>query len=442
MPMPRWARAITSPFRRFGQATLRAITSLPWSHGGPGNSGEVSASRALSLIPVFACVRLIADNVASLPLQLFERSGQDRHPMNYTPELFQHPDVQGDLFTWLHKCVLSMSLRGNAYGLVTQWDPMGFPTMVEWLNPDDVWVDELDPVQPKYYWQGRFVPPDQILHIPWVVLPGKVVGLSPVALFAQTIGAGLMVTEYGRSWFTNGGTPPAVLKNSQKTVAPDESEEISNRLASRMRSRKPLVIGSDWDFEALKVSPEESQFIESMRLNASQIAAIYGVPPEKVGGESGGSLTYSTVEMNSLDLINTTLRPWLVRLEGALTNLMPGRNFVRFNVDAMLRTSILDRYTAHGKALEQGWRNLDEVRAIEDESPLPDKQGQTYLPLSSAMSVSLGPDQAAARNLVEMAQKLAPGVGKLFTADEARTILNDAGANLTGHFVPPVTEEP
>lgn len=393
MPMPRWARAITSPFRRFGQATLRAITSLPWSHGGPGNPAEVSAHRALTLIPVFASVRLIADNVAAMPLQLFRRDGADRQPVSYVPDLFWKPDVQGDLFTWLHKCVLSMALRGNAYGLVTQRDPLGFPTMVEWLNPDDVWVDELDPVRPKYYWKGRFVEADRIVHIPWVVLPGKVVGLSPVALFAQTIGAGLMVTEYGRSWFTNGGTPPAVLKNSQKTVAPDESEEISNRLASRMRSRKPLVIGSDWDFEALKVSPEESQFIESMRLNASQIAAIYGVPPEKVGGETGGSLTYSTVEMNSLDLINTTLRPWLVRLEGAFTRLMPGREFVRFNVDAMLRTSVLDRYTAHGMSLAQGWRNKDEVRALENLSPLPPGAGGDVYGPVAAIPASTPPAQ-------------------------------------------------
>jgi HK97 family phage portal protein len=268
-----------------------------------------------------------------------------------------------------------MALRGNAYGLITQRDPLGFPTMVEWLNPDDVWVDEYNPVRPVYYWQGREVPRDQIVHIPWVVMPGHAVGLSPVALFAQTIGAGLSVTEYGRSWFLNGGTPPAVLKNAQKTVSQDESEEISDRLSGRMRSRKPLVIGSDWDFTALSVSPEESQFIESMRLNASQIAAIYGVPPEKIGGDTGGSLTYSTVEMNALDLINSTLRPWLVRLESAFTRLMPGREFVRFNLDAMLRTSVLDRYTAHGMSLAQGWRNRDDIRALENLAPLPPEAG-------------------------------------------------------------------
>jgi len=92
-------------------------------------------------------------------------------------------------------------------------------------------------------------------------------------------------------------------------------------------------------------------------------------------------------------------------------------------------------------ALDQGWRNRDEVRAIENEAPLPGGLGQTYLPLSSAMSVSLDPEQANARNIVEMIQKVGSGVGVMLTADEARTILNSAGARLTGHYQPPPPPE-
>ncbi|MGW1762765.1 phage portal protein [Streptomyces sp. NPDC002073] len=372
--MPRWTRALAAPFRRLGQAAQRAITSLPWNTGGP-SSPDVTAERALSLIPVFACVRIIADNVAALPVQLFRRDGATREPLSYVPQLLWAPDAQGDLFTWLHKAVLSLALRGNAYGLITGRDALGYPVMVEWLSPDDVWVDETDPVRPLYYWKGRYVDRGDIVHVPWVVLPGKVVGLSPVAAFARTIGAGLVTTEYGLTWFTNGGTPPAVLKNQSKTVTPEESAEISDRLSARIRSRKPLVLGSDWDFTALSVSPEESQFIESMRLNASQVAAIYGVPPTMVGGDSGGSMTYASVEQEANNLIGLTLRPWLVRLEGVLSRLMPGREYVRFNADAMIRTSVLDRYTAHGMALAQGWRSRDEVRALENLAPLPSGAG-------------------------------------------------------------------
>jgi HK97 family phage portal protein len=141
-----------------------------------------------------------------------------------------------------------------------------------------------------------------------------------------------------------------------------------------------MVIGNDWTFEALQVNPQESQFIETQRLNASQIAAIYGCPPEKVGGESGGSLTYSTVELNALDFQSTTLRSWLVRLEYAISDVLPSREYMRFNLDGALRTDITTRYTAYGLALAQGWLNLDDIRALENKSPLPNGEGQKYGP--------------------------------------------------------------
>ncbi|MGW2261443.1 phage portal protein [Streptomyces sp. NPDC001780] len=376
--MGRVLTALWAPFRWAGKAGKRAITSLPWSSGGSALSGEPSTERALSLIPLWGCVRILADSVASLPVQTYRRNGASREMLTYVPQLLFAPAARDNLVEWLHKAVMSLALRGNAYGLITQRDALGFPTVIEWLNPDDVWVDELHPTRPVFYWQGRIVPAADIVHIPWVVMPGRVVGLSPVAAFARTINVGLTTTQYGLSWFENGGTPPSTMKNSQKAINPDEAEEISDRLAARVRARKPLVFGSDWDFNALTVSPEESQFIETMRLNASQIAAIYGVPPEMVGGDSGGSMTYANVEQQAINFVNFTLRPWLVRLETKLSALMPGKEFVRFNVDAMIRTDLISRYQAHGMALDQGWQNVDGIRALEDLSPLPDGQGQVY----------------------------------------------------------------
>lgn len=377
----RAGRALVASFRRLGTVSKRAITSLPWIGGG-SRSGTVSSAQAIRLIPLFACVRILADSIASLPVQTYRKNGASREMLTFVPSLLFQPAARDNLFEWLHKAVVSLALRGNAYGLITQRDAFGFPTMIEWLNPDEMWVDELRPALPVFYWQGQEVPREQIVHIPWVALPGHVVGLSPVQVFARTIGVGLSATEYGLSWFDNGGTPPATMKNSSKSINPDEAEEISDRLAARVRARKPLVFGSDWDFTALQVNPEESQFIETMRLNASQIAAIYGVPPEMVGGDSGGSMTYANVEQNSINFVGFTLRPWLSRLEAKLSALMPGKEFVRFNADAMIRVDLMTRYQAHQISLNDGWRNRDEVRALEDLSPLPDGQGQVYLPVS------------------------------------------------------------
>jgi HK97 family phage portal protein len=356
--------------------------------------------------------------------------------------LFRKPAATGSRYDWLHRCMTSLALRGNAYGLIVATDNAGYPTQIEWLHPDDVTLLDNFAMVPVWYYKGRKLDPGELFHIPAYTLPGQILGLSPVAYFATTTDTGLLAQQFGRDWFANGSTPAAVLETDRE-VSREASTVLKARFKEAAAERDVAVLGLGVKYRPISVPAEESQFLETIKASANQVAAIFGVPPEKVGGETGGSLTYATVEQNSIDLLTWTLRPWLARLEDAFEQLLPPEREVKFNPDAMLRTDLLSRMQAYGMALDQGWRNRDEVRALEDEPPLPNGLGQTYLPLSTALSVSLDPDQANARNVVEMVQKLGSGVDVMLTADEARQILNLAGAKLTGSYTPPpVTEEP
>lgn len=364
--------------RLFGRDEKRAITSLPFNNGGYLPS-DLGTTKAMSLVPMWSCVRLLADNVSSLPLQAYRRMDDgSRVPMNNLPSLISKPSAVGNMQRWLHQAVMSLTLRGNAYGLITARDGFGYPTSVEWLNPDELYVDSTRPTLPIYRWRGEAIPISDVIHISWMSLPGSVVGLSPVTAFAHTLGLGLAATSYGQSWFDNGGTPPGTFQNTQQTVNDVEADTIRDRLSRAMRSRKPLVFGSDWKFEALQVNPEESQFIQTMKLNATQIANIFGVPPEMAGGESGHSMTYHNVEQQQISFVQHTLRPWLVLLENALSDLLPDRQYVKFNTDALVRADIKTRYEAHHIALLDGWKSKDEIRSLEDLQPLPDGEGASY----------------------------------------------------------------
>jgi HK97 family phage portal protein len=157
---------------------------------------------------------------------------------------------------------------------------------------------------------------------------------------------------------------------------------VKARLRNALLSHSPLVFGSDWEFNAITVPPNEAQFVETMRLSATQIANIYGLPPEDVGGTRGGSLTYATVELNQLDR-SLAMRPWLVLLEHKFASLLPERQYVRFNADAMVRTDLKTRWEVHQIQLATGVLNRDEVRATEDLPPLPNGEGQDYKPVSA-----------------------------------------------------------
>jgi HK97 family phage portal protein len=335
------------------------------------------------LAPVYASVRLLADSVASLPLHVYRKNPDGTRVRVMGPNLFDDPSPGGGtVYDWLYSCMTSLALQGNAYGYKTGFDGYGFPTGIEWLPADRVEVrDErvLPTASARYFLDGREIEKDRLLHVRAFTQPGMAKGLSPLSLFTTLIGSGLETWRYGNDWFAAGGFPPGTFKNTARTVDPVQADQVRARLVSSMRRRQPLVFGADWDYNPIMVPPNEAQFIQSLKLNATQIAAIYGIPPERVGGERGNSLTYSTQEQEEISFLNTTLRPWLVRLEAAFFGLLPERRYVRFNVDSMLRTDLKTRHEVYWIDRLIGLHNLDEIRELEDLPPLPDGQGQQWI---------------------------------------------------------------
>lgn len=384
--------------RMFGREERRDITSVPWA---PGGRGRVRPEQALSLVPVFAAVRLLATQVASLPLQTYRRTGDNSRVKLPTGSLLTAPSVQGTLYDWLHRCVTSLALRGNAYGLITARDNLGYPTMIEWLHPDDVVV--LDQAlsgpgsftDPQWFWRGRPVPAEDMVHIPWFSVPYRVKGLSPMEACAAAVSMGIEAQDYTVTWFQNGAVPPGKFKNTQKMVDQKQSDEIKGRLRRAIRSREPLVYGADWDYEPIAVSAYEAKFIETLKLTATNVANIYGVPADMVGGDAGASgLTYQNKNNDSLNFVKFTLRSWLEPLEEKLSTLLPRGQYVKFNLDALLRADLPARMAAYVQARQIGLFSVDEIRALEELPPLPGGKGKDYTPLLVQVAQSRGIDAA------------------------------------------------
>jgi HK97 family phage portal protein len=367
------------PFRRREQTRAIAYQDVWGSGGDPTVLRGGSQERALRLGPVYAATRLLADSVASLPLKSYRADGDDRLRVP-VPPLFRRPAAVGTRYDWLHRCMTSLTLRGNAYGLIVATGPDGWPSQIEWLHPEDVSIEDNLAAVPVWFYKGRRLEDGEMFHIPAYTVPGQILGLSPIAYFATTTEAGLLANQFGRDWFANGSTPSAVLETDM-VVDRDAALILKARFKEAAQGRDVVALGNGVKYRAISVPANESQFLETIKATANQIAAIYGVPPEKVGGETGGSLTYATVEQNSIDLLTWTLRPWLARLEEAFSLLRPPTEEARFNVDAMLRTDTLTRYETHRIARAIGLNNVDELRRVEDEGPLPGGAGQDYTPL-------------------------------------------------------------
>ena len=385
------------PFRK-RQEEQRALTEWPWDEGGSPQPRHINVERALQLVPVFGAARVLADNIAAMPLRLF-RERQGVPEMLPLPSLFNQPSVHGTTFDWKHRAVSSMALQGDAIGLVTARDYLGFPTMIEWLNPGHVEV--LDGamagrgsyMNPIWMWMGREVNPADIVHIPWFCQPYKVRGLSPIGAFRLSANIGLGAQEYASAWFDNGGVPPGTFRNTAQTVSKEDADLITARVTRRLKERKPLVYGADWEYAPIAINPHEAQFVETMRLNATQIAVIYGIPPEKLGGTTGNSLTYATVEQNSVDFLTFSLRPWMVRIEEALSRVFPRGTYVRFDPSGLLRMDAKSKAEVDALTLgyqPRGWRSINEVRAGNDLPPM----SMEELPLPAAPAPAPNPASA------------------------------------------------
>lgn len=361
----------------------RSITSVPWIQGGPLGS-TVSQAKALQLTPVFAATRHITDFCSTLPLKAYRKAGDERMPMGKLPKLFADLETDGRTVSWLSQGFGSLVLRGNAVGIIVNNDGQGAISQVDWVSMDRVHVDDSTGA-PRWFIDGRSVSRMDIVHIPWVTLPGRTLGLSPIEHYAATVAAGTSAQGFGNDWFAGGGFPPSVFRNTEKVLPPDAAQSIRARLVASIRRREPLVTGKDWEYTPITIPPGEAQFIESQKLSANQIAAIYGIDPDEIGGEAANALTYSNEESRQIKRV-ANMRPYLVRFEHAFASWIPRPQYVRFNTDAVIRADMKTRWEVHKIKHDIGAASVDEIRATEELPPLPNGQGQTYGPAPAPAS--------------------------------------------------------
>ena len=336
---------------------------------------RVDADRAMRLSAVWACVRLLADTISTFPLDVYRRAPGGTAEQVATPPLFATPAAGVALHEWLYQVVVSLLLRGNAYGIVTARAGAAMrPVQIEIVNPDLVTVTVAPDGTISYRYRGQPIDRADVWHVRAFAFPGSPVGLSPVAYAAASIGVGLAATRYAGQFFEDGAHPTGLLTSESVLTAEHATTAKERFMAATRGKREPVVLGNGMQYKPLQIAPEDAQLLDVQRFTVSEVARIYGVPPEMIGGEAGNSLTYANVEGRALDYLRYSVNPWVVRLETALGQLVPRNQYVKLNPGALLRSTTAERYEAHRIALDAGFLTIDEVRALEDLPPLPPQE--------------------------------------------------------------------
>lgn len=359
----------------------------------PTGYADVDLSRAessLRSVAVRSAVDLIASLGSELPLDVYSGKGQDRQKWP-TPGYLLDPAGDGyGLQDWIYQLAVSWLLRGNGYGDILDRARAGYVTQVAWQHPDMVSVF-LEDGQPKWSVNGVPMSERRMWHQRVNPVPGQLLGLSPIAFHAWTIGLSLTSTQFGLQWFKDGAHPSSLLTNSE-ALTPEQAQTAKARFMAALRgNREPLVLGKGWEWKAIQINPNESQFLETQGLSAAECARIFGPGmAEILGYESGGSLTYATVEGRMQHLLTLSVNKWLRRIERILSSMLPSPRYVRLDRDAILQSTTLDRYRAHELALRNRWKVVNEVRDDEDMKSVSwgDEPNLTYTGMSATVNAA------------------------------------------------------
>jgi phage portal protein BeeE len=256
-----------------------------------------------------------------MPVHAFTLDGPTRKPIP-DPPLLVNPSADAGMCDWLYMLVVSLMLRGNAYGRIVRRDSMGYAMQIEWAHPDNVSVHSDNSGNLVYTVNGKEMPKEDIAHVRAYRMPGSALGLSIASI----------------------------------------------------QGREPSVLTGGMKYEQIQVSPNESQFLETQKYNVAQISRIFGVPPEMIAAEAGNSMTYANVEQRSLDFLTYSVQPWLTRLEGFLATQLPGKKHVRFDTSVLLRTDLETRLKATAIGIASHQLLPDEARAMGDLPPFTDAE--------------------------------------------------------------------
>ena len=396
------------------------VSGAPVFYFGTSGSGKaVTAQTAIQLSTVYACVRVIAETVASLPFGVYEakedgnRKATD-HPLHRL--IHDEPNSEMTSFVMREVMLTHLLLYGNSYSQIIRNGKNGVASLYP-LLPDRMEVDRNDKGKLVYTYTttaGKTVnlDPVNVLHIPGLGFDG-IMGYSPIALEKNAIGLGIASEEYGSKFFSNGARPSGILTHPNTVKDPKRVRESWNAAyGGSSNANRVAILEEGMTFTPLSIPNNEAQFLETRKFQVDEICRIFRVPPHLVGNLERA--TFSNIEHQSIDFAVHTIRPWLIRIEQAMNRALfteqeKGHFYVQFNIDGLMRGDYKSRMEGYAIGRQNGWLSANDIRALENMNPIPDEEGgSTYFLNGNMVPAGLAGINiavAAAATVSEMAEE-------------------------------------
>ncbi|MGN9058772.1 phage portal protein [Mediterraneibacter faecis] len=394
----------------FGQARDKPVdkaadAGYSFLFGRTTSGKPVNERTAMQTTAVYACVRILAEAVASLPLHVYEYQDDGGkklvhdHPLYYL--LHDEPNPEMTSFVFRETLMSHLLIWGNAYAQIIR-DGAGRVLGLYPLLPDKMEVQRDDrgniyyvysrnsDENPTFKEYGNIkLKAEDVLHIPGLGFDG-LIGYSPIAMAKNAVGMTLACEEYGASFFANGANPGGVLEHPGVLKDPSKVRESWNSVYRGVsNAHKIAVLEEGMKYQQIGIPPEEAQFLETRKFQINEIARLYRIPPHMVGDLDKSS--FSNIEQQSLEFVKYTLDPWVIRWEQSLQRslLLPGEKgkyFIKLNVDGLLRGDYQSRMNGYAVGRQNGWFSANDIREMENMNPIPDEEGGNLYLINGAMT--------------------------------------------------------
>lgn len=383
-----------------GRAADRSAGGGPRFLFGQSAAGKTVTERsAMQMTAVFACVRVLAESIASLPLHLYHRSENgnqekaEEHPLYFL--LHDEPNPEMTSYSLRETMMVHILLYGNAYAQILR-NGRGEVIGLYPLLPNRMRLERDDTSGKLFYRYDRFdkepptmedstviLMPEDVLHIPGLSMDG-LLGLSPIATCRNAVGAGLAADEYSSRYYANGAAPMGVLEHPGLIKNPERLRESWTALyGGSNNAGKVAILEEGLKFTPISISPQDSQLLESRKFSVEEICRIFRVPPHMV--QNLDRATFNNIEQMSLDFVMYSLMPYLKRWEQcmsrSLLNAEEKRTLViQFNVDGLLRGDYKSRMEGYSIGINNGFLCPNDVRRLEGFDLIPEEQkGDIFL---------------------------------------------------------------
>jgi HK97 family phage portal protein len=371
----RQTREISGPF-----AGMTPEALIPRRAGG-ANQIYVDNDTALRHSAVWACLRLRADLLSTMPLDVFTRFGAIQVQMPTAPVLINPDGEDVGILEWLYSSQVDLDRAGNCFGLITERNAWGLPSRIELQTIDYCSVRVRNGVK-KYRIANKEYDPSQVWHERQFTVAGLPVGLSPIAYAAWAIREYLSLEKFALDWFGGGAIPSVHLKNTARTLKTGEAIAVKEQYRSTVNAGDAFVSGTDWDLNPIQAVEQGIAWIEAQKFGVGDIARFFGCPGDLIDAMvSGRSITYANITQRNLQFLIMNLGPAVIRREAALSKLVPSSRYVKLNTDAILRMDTETRVATQAVQIAARTLAPSEAREQENKPPFTAAQKQEFIDL-------------------------------------------------------------